>query len=622
MNIPQSIIDQVNRNDEEKRNNRKMLRENRKKAIFAGREKLEKKGILLLFLSDYKYKDIKAKKGEADECEYYYDESVFYKGRQTNEAPVQYLYHKAGQDGFPIKKIICICSEKVKKEKVSDNEDGTTALEVFEKRIRDRWGCNAVVQEIDYNENDEDSERELISLYRELAGIADDMDDCKVYIDYSGGMRDINFLMVTIVRHMEFRGLQCGDIVYAQYDRNRKKQKIIDILYIYEMLRMINAVSEFVSTGSAKELNALSRKDPNPLFSGMKEFSDDMSLCNVEGIEGHIWEIDKELNKLETETKNNPDLMKCMVSTIIPTIRGKLFLNQILNGNNGIMSYPWLIKWCIDNNMIQQAMTIYVEKMPIYYKGMQYIMVDDMYQYEQYTVEGEKREWLKNWAEKMLVNNYPEVRNLNETQKKENAKLTIKKIDSWFSHAHEGYEGIELIDGIEPFILTERLKRLYDANGVKNDIGIYDTKEKANYISGFLKGIRNNKGIYIHYLLFDNKESYVPVEKKSNELQEDNQNETHAYENKWKIIEDIKNDPSCIDRKKISDDMDSDELIHIMEYYLAAKIIRNYLNHAGNKQIDSSMEEVKEKLKKDGIVIEMTIDGIKKIAMEGIANEL
>ena len=363
MEIPMNVMEQIYREAEEKKNQRRQMREDRKmKAELKNDDKNEKKGILLLFLSDYKYNDFKQKTGEADEYEYYYDGSTSYKGRQTNEAPVQYLYQKAEEDGFPVKKIICVCSNKVKNEKISDNEDGITAFDIFQNRVCKRWGWDVSIQEIGYDENEEDVNLALISLYGELTAMVEDSENCKVYIDYSGGMRDINFLMVTIVRHMEFRGIQCGSIVYGQYDRSREKQKIIDISYINEMMRMINAVSEFVSTGNAKELNALSLKGGHALFEIMKEFSDDMSLCNVESIEKQIKEIDCELNKMEKVTKDDPDLFNCMIRTIIPTIREKLYLKEILGDISGVTNYPWLIKWCIDNNLIQQAMTIYVEK--------------------------------------------------------------------------------------------------------------------------------------------------------------------------------------------------------------------------------------------------------------------
>ena len=51
-------------------------------------------------------------------------------------------------------------------------------------------------------------------------------------------------------------------------------------------------------------------------------------------------------------------------------------------------------------------------------------------------------------------------------------------------------------------------------------------------------------------------------------------------------------------------------------------MIRNNLNHAGGNQIDESFNTVSGELRKERIVIEMNINSIKSIAMEGISAEL
>ena len=201
----------------------------------------------------------------------------------------------------------------------------------------------------------------------------------------------------------------------------------------------------------------------------------------------------------------------------------------------------------------------------------------------------------------------------------------MKKIASWLNDIQKKQIVDAHEDGIEPEILVERIRRLFDSDGVKNDVCIYDTANDVKNVLGFLNKVNSNTEIYIHYLLKDDKESYIPRKKKSNDEQKDGSSKNisvSTYENKWQIIEEIKNNPDCIDRNIISDEIDAKELVRIMEYYLAAKIIRNNLNHAGGNQIDLSLEDVKERLKEDGIVIEMNVERIKEIVKEGIDNEL
>ena len=62
MEIPINVIEQVKKNSEEEIKKRKQsLSDKRKSETGVTKENVGKKGILLLFLSDYKYKDAKTK---------------------------------------------------------------------------------------------------------------------------------------------------------------------------------------------------------------------------------------------------------------------------------------------------------------------------------------------------------------------------------------------------------------------------------------------------------------------------------------------------------------------------------------------------------------------------------
>ena len=585
------------------------------------REK-EKKGIVLLFLSDYKYLDIKNKVGEAIEYTYSMNEKYRYKGRQTNEAPVQYLYEKANADGFPVKKIICIASKKVMNESISDNLLGKTAYEVFNNRVHKEWGWDDVkIQTINYDETI-DGKDNITKLYEELTTVIEEQERQKVYIDYTGGMRDINFLMVTIVRHMEFRGIECGDIVYSQYDKERKIQKIIDVSYVYKIMQLINAVNEFVSTGSAKELSVLTEEmkldASEELFAKMKEFSDAMSLCSMDDIEKLMRDIDNELTKIERndyiseDQHEERDLMYRMIKTIIPTIREKLYLDKILpSRKNDITNYPWLIKWCLDNNMIQQAMTLYVEKIPVYYNERQYIYTKDFYEYELLTENGRKNDKLVEWIEQVKVDIKTEKKKKSDYQKKEESKETMQRILQWKGHTDA------IIEGIDNGIIIHGIESLYDKEGVKKTDLLMGL---PNYINGFLNEVISQRK-YIKYILYGDRND-IKANSQSNKNISGSEKTVTTYENKWKSIRVLMEDPEKINREMVSDSIEQAELIHMMKYYLAAKMIRNNLNHAGGNQIDESFNTVSGELRKEGIVIEMNINSIKSIAMEGISAEL
>ena len=73
---------------------------------------MEERGLLLLFISDYKKNASVSKYKVRREG----SEPLWFEGAQTNDAPVKYLLSKGLEDGNKIEKIICIVSQKVEKE--------------------------------------------------------------------------------------------------------------------------------------------------------------------------------------------------------------------------------------------------------------------------------------------------------------------------------------------------------------------------------------------------------------------------------------------------------------------------------------------------------------------------
>lgn len=110
-----------------------------------------------------------------------------------------------------------------------------------------------------YPEDEEKISDRAAQVYRQIAA-----EDCiggengaRVYIDYTGGLRDINFLMTAIIRYLEYRGASCREIVYSSFNRdNREKNEICSLGCIYDMYQLLNGVQQFVDTGNAELLSS------------------------------------------------------------------------------------------------------------------------------------------------------------------------------------------------------------------------------------------------------------------------------------------------------------------------------------------------------------------------------
>lgn len=379
---------------------------------------------LLLFLSDYKFK-----KSDREAVSYFFFDGDKYEGAQTNDAPVECLLKMALAKSAGLEKlepnkkiklgqdkklyILCITSYKVM------TGDGKKAWDYFqnnlrklqEKYIEKDEECKQDSFEIipipydyqvvgdncrQFTEEDEDTNQMAQRIFGDISDKLTQNVISDVYVDYTGGMRDISFLMTTIVRYLEFEGINCQKIVYSQYDRdNPEYNRIRDITYIYEMFQMINGVNEFVTTGRANTLNEVFKLERDKagdrgekeehaevkkLLENMVAFSKDMSICDVRNIDEYLANIRDSIGKLKPDSKNNDsendcledtenienqDLKIAMLKKLLPLMKEKLYLDRL--GQNDY--YIKLIKWCLENNMLQQALTLIEDKMPKAYVG-------------------------------------------------------------------------------------------------------------------------------------------------------------------------------------------------------------------------------------------------------------
>lgn len=337
-------------------------------------EKQGKNIALLLFLSDYKSNSRKE--------DYYYDGNKKpVTGMQTNDAPVKYLLEMALEKLELGKKlyILCITSYKVMKDsneyELNDHEEyqNLTMWQYFTTRIVNDEQCEAIPIPYDYkegetgftklSEEDEDTNQMAQRIFGEISDKLEENHISDVYVDYTGGLRDINFLMTTITRYLEFMGINCQKVVYSQF----QNKKIYDITYIYEMFQMINGVNEFVTTGNATALNEVFKSEEHDkavknLLANIVDFANAMSICDVSNIGKKLESVEISIDTVMKSPDSN--VKTAMLKKLLPLMKEKMYLKDTnANSENGKINYLNLINWCADNNMLQQALTLIEDKM-------------------------------------------------------------------------------------------------------------------------------------------------------------------------------------------------------------------------------------------------------------------
>ena len=578
-------------------------------------------GIMLMFLScdrcgkvshDYHYvKDGK----ETDRG---------FPGIQTGDAPARFLLSAAAEDKSPIRKIICIVTKEDLKDKdkygKAVNEEGVSTLERFKRIVADWCGQNGLLTpevypiELHQELTSQDRTRRLYGeIAKEINAVESD-GNYEVYLDFTGGLRDVSYMMTAIIQYLQYREINCRRIIYSDFQAHR----LYDLGYIYTMAELTSSVNEFLSTGNASRLlqvmhdsqTAIGSEPADEtwiqeLLKSIVAFSDALTLCNMAKLDIAAKDISKCLEK-ENKEEEIYNLYQEMFMTLIPEIKEKLRFKE------GKISYPGLVQWCLDNRMLQQAATLYVEKMPAYYFADEAERA--LIPYEVLTRTSERIENGdlpgKDWETIVFYTdlfeymghdaNLDELReavrrlsnepSLNIPLKKSSIEYNpvgeIRKLreDPFYMNLSDICKSA--LDRVESFV-QKRIDPSYACD-------IYDRVCKLQMnmksLDLFLAGLaKRDAGLY----------TFLYPEKEYEKPSVDN-----VYRRKYASVSRLPKD---------------DKLRKRMLYYLAAKLIRNRMNHAAAEMKEDERILVN-CLRDEGICYDGTVAAIHQILHDGVVN--
>ena len=623
------------------------------------------KNKLILFLSKYKF--------TTDEYKYsskYDNTENEIKGIQTPDAPTKYfinylLEKKDNNDERVLDTILCITSEATNNKSINkreNNKEYKSAFEDYQEMLNefcDEKGIKPpelIKLNFDYDfENNKSIDEADVSrrLYESIVKELDKNDT--IYIDYTSGIRDTSLLIILIIRYLEYTGIKCGGMIYSYYDNDDKSNnKIIDIKSTYELFELLNGVNEFTSFGKAKALSEyyektsdkdciinanekskeedkkINQKDEavekiNDLIDVMKRFSDVISLCMVQEIDN----IMKQLQDGISEVKKvlNPNQKQNQEKSVIFSLKNSMFYNLITQIENKFyiedgkdITYIDIIRWCLDNDLIQQALTLYVEKIPQYY-------LDDKHKFFDTEEESLKDSISKGNEDKSYAN------------------IFYTKIYSniWFNRFYYPLNYNELIDNNKKINEVKNIVEKYKQQILDRDVELLDRcednikdiiyeiykiidkiyeneKESDTEIKvGYIKLSKNDK------LMPKTKEKFINTFKVNNKLianilEELGQinsiynmecfyaNNTKEYTLNRKINSIIILRKSDINPLWLNNKIDLNEFVELMEDYVYFKIMRNQINHASS---DELKDEVINYLTAQGYKVDINEKGIK-----------
>ena len=278
---------------------------------------------------------------------------------QTNEGAVRYLIKEKETPDC----ILALCSETVRKKAVVEMPDGSTrtTLEYFRDSFLPKVHIPAerlVVIEVP-DSMDEETQFQAISQLLEKIETEDTL-----FVDLSGGLRDVAMLLVTVARCMrDLRDVQTRRVICAELNNN--EPVVRDRTQLYGLFDFVTAMDQFFSTGTAQKLENYLRsegeKDPvlHTLLTRINQFSEDLALCRVRKLSDDLNQIDQALKETPEKSQNLTDLFFQMLKDRFSTEFAELL-------SSGEKALPALVSWCAGHGMYQQALTLLCEQMPEY----------------------------------------------------------------------------------------------------------------------------------------------------------------------------------------------------------------------------------------------------------------
>ena len=338
------------------------------------------KNVLLLCMSTVK-KDIKKSKYSCENMDDYVD------GYMTNEAPTKAVIKQLSQleEGQRVDRIVMICSETVyQKIDVDTNEspiehpEELSHIEFYKQMVN----TFAESTDSDYKDNPIEYVEVSIPDFTEAHQVSQAVidaankvidldDDVQLYLDFNGGQRYVAFMLVAISNLMKNRRVDIKQVMTMNYETRIKvgEERLVPIQNMAPVFRsfdLISGINEYINYGRTKGLKTYFARTKNEeiksVLNEMEKFVNNLQLCRTGYILREKGKLRKTLEEYSAKEKFGETL----------TAYEQLFLyvvKDILDGYRGILDgdLPGIIKWCVERDFVQQALTFCVEEMPDYF---------------------------------------------------------------------------------------------------------------------------------------------------------------------------------------------------------------------------------------------------------------
>lgn len=376
---------------------------------------------MLCFLSDVK---LSLKKDQISVAEY---QNIGAKKdcHTTNESAVRYLLSGTHESVDKLSRLFLVRTNKV-----AGAIEGYQPKNVWEKshysyflhRISDIVpNAKDTVEAIDFHEDSpiEENMNALIRVascvraYAKSVREDDPAAEIVLHVDCTGGMRNASMILVALMRLLQYERIEIGKVLYSNFNRNDpQKNRVEEVNPLYSFFDLVAGAEEFVRHGEVTVLNKFFEKRErsthlDTLLNAMQKFAEELKLCHYGDLSEAITALRDAIHDFpeispsnaSSAAKQNDDLMRQMLARIqedyAPILKEEL--DDIA-----------LIRWCISHKLLQQAMTLFTERVPESLVKSEFLWIQPAYQTD-FSNE-QKKDSMNRTEAFYLVNIYPKSR--------------------------------------------------------------------------------------------------------------------------------------------------------------------------------------------------------------------
>ena len=319
-------------------------------------------------------------------------------GFQTNEAPLANVVDLLAQKGKRLHRVYCLVTPQCLSAEMG-GEDRALVVEEHGERSEypsqfEFW-CSRMkrlrpaLAETDfipillhYHEDTliEDIESQVASLTERIkadAGGFAEWSDCHIYADITGGARYVTMMMTSVMQFLQYDGMRVEKMIYADFKTLSRENRIFDVHGTLDVYKLVAGADAFVSYGISRTIekyfdyDAESGTSDKPISDALKgvlramhTFSDAIQICQTGNIPPALSALSTAITVFLDVPEEDRTVDDRMFMQLIDTIT-EGYGELLGETEDEAERYVPIIRWCIDKGLLQQAMTLATEWLPV-----------------------------------------------------------------------------------------------------------------------------------------------------------------------------------------------------------------------------------------------------------------